>query len=68
LIGDNGSVEGVQLADGSKIHSKVVLSNATSEVTFLKLLPKGSVPKSYLDKIKAIDYTSPVTKINGNCI
>lgn len=65
LVDDKGAVEGVLMADGSRIRSKIVLSNATAHVTFLNLLQPETLPKSYLDKIKAIDYTSPVTKING---
>lgn len=53
------------MADGRIIRSKIVLSNTTPNVTFLNLLPSGSLPKGYLDKIKSIDYTSPVTKINS---
>ena len=64
LIGKDG-VEGVRLEDGSVIRSNIVLSNATPEVTFIDLLPSGVLPESYLSKVKSVDYTSPVTKING---
>ena len=52
------------MTNGHVIRSKMILSNATPDVTFLKLLPPGALPKAYENKIKAIDYTSPVTKIN----
>ncbi len=32
--------EGVLLHDGSEVRAKVVLSNATPEVTFIDLMPK----------------------------
>uniref|UniRef100_A0A672IL66 Amine oxidase domain-containing protein n=1 Tax=Salarias fasciatus TaxID=181472 RepID=A0A672IL66_SALFA len=48
LIGPDGAAKGVVLKDGTEIHSRVVLSNAT--------------PK--LKDLVEIDYTSPVTKIN----
>ena len=52
------------MTNGHVIRSKMILSNATPDVTFLHLLPPGALPKAYENKIKAIDYTSPVTKIN----
>lgn len=64
LVGKDG-VEGVRLEDGSVIRSNIVLSNATPKVTFIDLLPSGVLPESYLSKVKSVDYTSPVTKING---
>lgn len=65
MVGDDGSVAGVRLDDETEIFSKVVLSNATPHVTFVNLLPSGALPESYLNKVKSVDYTSPVTKING---
>lgn len=67
LIGKNG-VEGVRLKDGTEIRSKIILSNATPKVTFIDLLPSGVLPESYLSKVKSVDYTSPVTKINGSLL
>ncbi|KAI9561981.1 putative oxidoreductase [Daphnia sinensis] len=64
MVDDDGSVAGVRLADETEILSKVVLSNATPHVTFVNLLPTGVLPESYLNKVKSVDYTSPVTKIN----
>ncbi|XP_064172736.1 pyridine nucleotide-disulfide oxidoreductase domain-containing protein 2 [Anguilla rostrata] len=64
LIGQDGRAEGVVLKDGSEVHSKVVLSNATPYVTFKKLTPQGSLPPEFIKAISQIDYTSPVTKIN----
>ena len=40
---ENGE-SGVRLKGGEIIHSKVVLSNATPDVTFLKLMEKDSLP------------------------
>ncbi|XP_046645219.1 pyridine nucleotide-disulfide oxidoreductase domain-containing protein 2-like isoform X2 [Daphnia pulicaria] len=64
MVDDGGSVAGVRLTDGTEILSKVVLSNATPQVTFINLLASGTLPESYLNKVKSVDYTSPVTKIN----
>lgn len=40
LIGSDLAAKGVVLKDGTEIHSKVVLSNATPRVTFRKLTPQ----------------------------
>lgn len=40
LVGSDGAAKGVALKDGTEIHSKVVLSNATPYVTFKKLTPQ----------------------------
>lgn len=61
----NGRATGVVTADEQEIKSHLVLSNATAKVTFLNLLPNGTLPESYENAVRSIDYTSPVTKING---
>lgn len=40
LIGPGHIVNGVVLKDGTEVHSKVVLSNATPYVTFKRLTPQ----------------------------
>nr|XP_015202056.1 PREDICTED: pyridine nucleotide-disulfide oxidoreductase domain-containing protein 2 [Lepisosteus oculatus] len=64
LVGPDGSAKGVVLKDGTEIHSKVVLSNATPHVTFRELTPQDSLPSEFIKAISQIDYASPVTKIN----
>lgn len=39
-VSSEGHVQGVVLQDGSEVRSKVVLSNASPQVTFLKLTPQ----------------------------
>lgn len=39
-MSSEGRVQGVVLQDGSEVRSKVVLSNASPQVTFLKLTPQ----------------------------
>lgn len=39
-MGSDGAAKGVVLKDGTEIHSKVVLSNATPYVTFKNLTPQ----------------------------
>ncbi|XP_041065773.1 pyridine nucleotide-disulfide oxidoreductase domain-containing protein 2 [Carcharodon carcharias] len=64
LVDSNGTAQGVVLKDGTEIRSKVVLSNATAHVTFLKLTPQDSLSQDFIKEVSSIDYTSPVTKIN----
>uniref|UniRef100_A0A8C1W8P5 Pyridine nucleotide-disulfide oxidoreductase domain-containing protein 2 n=1 Tax=Cyprinus carpio TaxID=7962 RepID=A0A8C1W8P5_CYPCA len=63
-VGD-GSAKGVVLTDGTEVHSKVVLSNATPYITFKQLTPQDALPEAFITAVDQIDYTSPVTKING---
>lgn len=65
MVDDKGKVGGVKLRDGKEIFSKVILSNATPHVTFINMLPSRKLPESYLKRIRSVDYSSPVTKING---
>ncbi|XP_068221453.1 pyridine nucleotide-disulfide oxidoreductase domain-containing protein 2-like [Palaemon carinicauda] len=64
LLGTKDEAVGVETEEGNYIYAKTILSNATADTTFLKLLPSGSLPKEYEASIKALNYTSPVCKIN----
>ncbi|CAG2186099.1 Pyridine nucleotide-disulfide oxidoreductase domain-containing protein 2 [Mytilus edulis] len=64
IIVENNEARGVVLEDGTEIKAKAVLSNATPKVTFLDLLPKGSLPQDVELDLRSISYESPVTKIN----
>ncbi|XP_042976470.1 pyridine nucleotide-disulfide oxidoreductase domain-containing protein 2 isoform X3 [Carya illinoinensis] len=64
LIGDSGAVDGVSLADGTVVHSSIVLSNATPHRTFMDLVPKNVLPDDFIRAIKYSDYSSGTTKIN----
>ncbi|XP_029305452.1 pyridine nucleotide-disulfide oxidoreductase domain-containing protein 2 [Cottoperca gobio] len=64
LVGSDGAAKGVVLKDGTEIHSKVVLSNATPYVTFKNLTPQAALSPEFIKAVDQIDYTSPVTKIN----
>ncbi|KIH43195.1 hypothetical protein ANCDUO_26804, partial [Ancylostoma duodenale] len=65
ILVDDGAVRGVRLADRREIHAETVLSNATPKVTFEDLVAESHLTKEFLSEVKSIDYTSPVTKING---
>lgn len=64
IIVENNEARGVVLEDGTEIKAKAVLSNATPKVTFLDLLPQGSLPQDIELDVRSISYESPVTKIN----
>ncbi|PIN07087.1 Phytoene desaturase [Handroanthus impetiginosus] len=64
MIEDSGRVSGVLLADGTQVHSSVVLSNATPYRTFMEFVPQNILPDDFLCAVKNIDYSSATTKIN----
>ncbi|XP_045424643.1 pyridine nucleotide-disulfide oxidoreductase domain-containing protein 2 [Lemur catta] len=63
-VSSEGRVRGVVLRDGTEVRSKVVLSNASPQVTFLKLVPQKWLPEEFVKRISQLDTQSPVTKIN----
>ncbi|OIW09724.1 hypothetical protein TanjilG_09397 [Lupinus angustifolius] len=64
LIDNSSTVCGVILADGTEVHSSVVLSNATPYRTFVELVPDNVLPVDFVRAIKNSDYSSATTKIN----
>uniref|UniRef100_A0A6A7GA50 Pyridine nucleotide-disulfide oxidoreductase domain-containing protein 2 n=1 Tax=Hirondellea gigas TaxID=1518452 RepID=A0A6A7GA50_9CRUS len=72
LLSDESKAIGVELMDGSKIESKIVLSNCTPQRTFVEFIPDefdwSKVTKtgrnSFINHIKNIDYSCGAFKIN----
>ncbi|XP_014509131.1 pyridine nucleotide-disulfide oxidoreductase domain-containing protein 2 [Vigna radiata var. radiata] len=64
LIENSSTVCGVTLADGTEVHSSIVLSNATPYKTFIELVPDDVLPNDFVRAIKHSDYSSATTKIN----
>jgi len=61
----SGEANGIILENGTEIKGKIVLSNATPEITFNKLMKASvDVPEDFRRSLSTIDYTSPVCKIN----
>lgn len=61
----SGEANGIILENGTEVHGKLILSNATPEVTFNRLMKASTdVPEDFRRSLSAIDYTSPVCKIN----
>ncbi|NXJ08185.1 PYRD2 protein, partial [Odontophorus gujanensis] len=65
LLGTDGRAQGVVLQDGTEVRSKVVLSNASPQHTFLELTPQEQLPEDFVRQIQRLNTCSPVTKING---
>uniref|UniRef100_A0A4X2LJ88 Pyridine nucleotide-disulfide oxidoreductase domain-containing protein 2 n=1 Tax=Vombatus ursinus TaxID=29139 RepID=A0A4X2LJ88_VOMUR len=63
-VNSNGRIQGVVLKDGTEVRSKLVLSNASPQITFLKLAPQEHLPEEFIKRISRLDTQSPVTKIN----
>ena len=55
---------GVVLEDGTELAASHVLSSADPAVTFLHLLEEKVLPAPFLQKVRALDFRSPVVKIN----
>lgn len=59
-----GRVSGVRLAGGERIAARTVVSNATPDVTFRRLLDAAALPENFRDAVARIDYSSASMKIN----
>ncbi|XP_067393116.1 pyridine nucleotide-disulfide oxidoreductase domain-containing protein 2 [Emydura macquarii macquarii] len=64
LLGPSGEAQGVVLRDGTEVRSKLVLSNASPQLTFLQLVPQEQLPEEFVQRVRQFDARSPVTKIN----
>ena len=61
----DGAAIGVTTKDGREINANAILSNATPQITYQHLLPDEVLPAQFKTAVSDIDYSSPVTKING---
>jgi len=59
-----GRATGVVLADGTEIAAGAVFSGADPHVTFEGLVPAAALPEAFRQAVSAIDYRSPMAKIN----
>lgn len=62
---DAGRALGVELEDGSLLEADQVLSCADPRRTFLDLVGADALPAAFVRGIEAIDFRSPVVKINA---
>jgi phytoene dehydrogenase-like protein len=59
-----GRARGVSLSDGSVIGAAAVLSNADPQRTFLSLAPEDELPAEFVARVRALDMTGSVVKVN----
>lgn len=64
VLMENNKATGIRLVDGKEISSKIVLSNATPEVTFKHLVDPKDLPENFNKAIDNIDYSCGAMKIN----
>ncbi len=57
ILLQNGKVSGVQLADGSRLTARQVVSNADPEMTFGRLIGRENLPWSLRRKLNRITYS-----------
>ena len=63
----DGRTTGVTLADGTRIEAPVVASNVSAKLTFLKFLPRASLPAEFVRDIEGYRTYSTAFKINIAC-
>jgi len=64
ILVQNGRAYGVRLESGEEIASRIIISNADPNVTFLKLVKETELPSDFVRVVKQIDYSSGSAKIN----
>jgi phytoene dehydrogenase-like protein len=64
IVVEGGRARGVELEDGSALEAPLVLSGADPHQTFLELVGREALPAEFVRAIEAIDFRSPVVKIN----
>jgi phytoene dehydrogenase-like protein len=64
VIVDGCRARGVILEGGATLEARAVLSGADPHHTFVDLIAPGEVPADLLQGIRALDFRSPVAKIN----
>jgi phytoene dehydrogenase-like protein len=64
IVAESGRAVGVRLAGDEVIRAHAVVSNATPQVTFERLLGQGSLPPEFVQAVRRIDYSSASMKIN----
>ena len=59
-----GKAEGVRLENGEVIRAEVVVSNATPRRTFLELLPAGSLPEPFVERLRGFNDLGASLKVH----
>ena len=58
ILLENGKAVGVELADGTQISAKTIISNADPEVTFGKLIGREHLSKRLRRKLERVEYST----------
>jgi phytoene dehydrogenase-like protein len=64
ILIEGGRACGVRLANGEVLRARQVISNATADITFNRLLPPSALPAEFRSAVQRIDYSSASLKIN----
>lgn len=65
ILLEGGRACGVRLQDGEVIRARQVISNATADITFNRLLPdEDALPADFRSSVRRMDYSSASLKIN----
>ena len=64
ILVKNDNAIGVELADGEKIASKVVLSNIDAYSTFMGMVGEENLPSDFVHMVKGIKYGTPYIQIH----
>lgn len=52
ILTENNRATGVQLANGSILHARIILSNADPKTTLLQLLPNSALPEPFVNRTR----------------
>src|SRR4029077_9828695 len=63
----NGAATGVVLASGEEIAARMVVSNASCKMLFLKLIERAALPAEFVADIESFRTFSTAFKINAAC-
>ncbi|HKZ89384.1 MAG TPA: NAD(P)/FAD-dependent oxidoreductase [Thermoplasmata archaeon] len=64
ILVKDSRAQGVELADGETIRSRIVVSNADPKRTFLKLVDPGDLPSDYARGIQNFNVEGSAAKVN----
>jgi phytoene dehydrogenase-like protein len=61
---DRGAAAGIVIKGGADFQARVVVSNATADITFNRLTDRNELPADFLSNVSRINYDSASVKIN----
>jgi phytoene dehydrogenase-like protein len=64
IVSKDGRVAGVELADGTVLPARIVLSNLDAPTTFTRLVDPDGLDPAFLHRVRGIKASGVVTKVN----